>query len=80
MLDWIIAIVLGIMIGGGILGYGTYWAISNERKEFNNGICTKCNLKLRHYDDTSHGDRLYTCDKCRKNVFISYSCVDRNFK
>ena len=23
---------------------------------------------------------LLTCDRCGKNVFISYSCVDRDFK
>lgn len=76
----IIKILIGLIIGGGLLGYGTYWAISNERKNFNNGMCDCCNLKLRHYSNTSRGDRLYICDKCGKNVFVSYDCVDMNKK
>ena len=43
-------------------------------------MCDCCNLKLRHYSYTSHGDRLYICDKCGKNVFVSYDCVDMNKK
>ena len=76
----LIKILIGLIIGGGILGYGTYWAISNERKSFNNGMCTKCNIKLRNFDTTSQGNRLYICDKCGRDVFVSYDCVDKLYK
>ena len=71
----IIIIIIIIML----LIPGTIWAIKSEKRDFNNGICPRCNNKYRLMDYTSHGDRLYICDKCNSVIFVSYKCVDKDF-
>ena len=60
----VIIIIITILIPG------TIWAINDEKREFNNGICPRCNNKLKLFDYTSHGDRLYICEKCRWVTFV----------
>lgn len=49
---------------------------NHEKKEYNNGICTKCGGNLRYFDSDSQGGRGYNCDKCNNFVWVSYN-VDK---
>ena len=55
---------------------GLLWARLSEKKAYNNGVCTKCGEKLRHFDCDSQGGRGYCCDKCGRVVWVSYN-VDK---
>lgn len=71
----IIIAIVGICILCGIL-YG----IKVERKKFNNGVCPKCGKQLKHFDTDSQGGRGYCCNDCHYFTWVSYDCVDKNFK
>lgn len=49
-----------------------------EKKDFNKGICPKCNNKLKHFDSDSDGNRGYTCPNCDYTTWCSYN-VDKNY-
>jgi hypothetical protein len=53
-----------------------------EKKGFNNGICPYCKRKLVHFDTDSQGGRGYTCKNtnCGYYTWVSYKCVDKNFR
>ena len=51
-----------------------------EKKEFNNGICEKCNTALRLYRTDSDKCRHYTCDSCGYSCMISFDSVDKEFR
>lgn len=71
--------IIGILIGLVLLvllAFGIVIARNNEKKEYNDGICTKCGNKLRLFDEDSQGGRVYHCDKCGRFVWISYN-VDK---
>lgn len=57
-----------------------FYAIHCEKKDFNNGICPKCGNKLYHFDTDSQGGRGYCCHKCPYFTWISWNCVDKNYK
>ena len=59
---------------------GISFAIYIEKKEFNNGKCPKCGKQLKLFDMDSQGGRGYCCYDCRYYAWISYDCVDKNFK
>ena len=46
--------------------------IISDRKAYNNGICRKCNGKLRHADTDSQGDKLWVCDNCGNYLWTSW--------
>lgn len=62
-----------------ILVIGTIWAITQEKKSFNNGLCISCHEPLRLFDLDSQGGRGYVCTKCRRKVWVSYN-VDRDYR
>ena len=53
-----------------------------EKKSFNNGTCPYCKRKLVHFDTDSQGGRGYTCKNtnCGYYTWVSYNCVDKNFR
>lgn len=51
-----------------------------ETAEFNDGICPRCDKKLRHFGNTSQGNRGYICDKCGYAAWVSYNCVDKKYR
>lgn len=60
--------------------YGILYGIKVERKGFNNGVCPKCGKQLKRFDTDSQGGRGYCCNDCRYFTWVSYNCVDKNFK
>lgn len=72
---YIACIVIIVLVISGIL-YG----IKVEYKDFNSGICPKCGKRLKHFDTDSQGGRGYCCYDCHYFIWISYDCVDKNFK
>ena len=71
--------IIGILIGLVLLvliAFGMIIARNSEKKEYNDGICTKCGNKLRLFDEDSQGGRGYHCDKCGRFVWVSYN-VDK---
>lgn len=70
----IVLIVLGLIVACGCLA-----TIRHERKEFNNGVCPCCGIRLRHFDTDSQGGRGYICDQCGHHVWVSYGVVDKSF-
>ena len=56
----------------------TIIGIMLEKRGFNNGICPRCNKRLRNFDIDSQGGRGYICD-CGYHTWISYNCVDKDF-
>jgi len=46
--------------------------IHMDKKSFNNGICTECGHKLRHFDNDSQGGEGWCCDHCNNVVWVSW--------
>ena len=65
-------ILLGII--GAIIG------IEIEKNRFNKGICPNCGDKLLLFDYDSMSSRGYICGSCQYTIWISYNCVDKNYK
>ena len=65
---------IGNIIGLAIM---TCAGIHFEKKEYNNGFCSKCGAELVQYDTDSQGGRCYKCSKCKYPVWVSYLCVDK---
>lgn len=63
-----------------ILILGITCTIYVERKNFNNGMCPKCGKQLRFFDIDSQGGRGYCCNDCNYYTWVSYDCVDKNYK
>lgn len=59
---------------------GILYGIHIEKREFNNGICPKCGKKLNWFDSDSQGGRGYCCHDCRYFTWVSYDCVDKDYK
>ena len=59
---------------------GILYAIYSEYKEFNKGICPKCGKRFRLFDMDSQGGRGYCCNDCGHYVWVSYDCVDKNYR
>lgn len=74
----ILAIILSVFICAIIISCLIY-AFYTEPRDFNDGICTYCGSKLRHFDTDSGGGRGYCCDNCGRTIWISWF-ADRNFK
>ena len=51
----------------------------NERKLFNNGICSQCNIKFKYIAYDSSGSTGYECPNCHHSVWISCHSVDKDF-
>ena len=73
-------IIFGSMIVAAMIG--ALVGICIETYNWNNGRCRKCGGKLVFFDYDSRGGRGYCCEdnRCRHNVWISYTCVDRKRK
>ena len=56
------------------------FGIHLEKKSFNNGICINCKYHLKLFDYDSHNGRGYQCPKCKYIVWVSYNCVDKNYR
>lgn len=71
---------IGLLIFWILVGViGVTAAIRNESKIFNGGKCTNCNGVLRLFDCDSQGGRGYTCDTCKRKVWISYKKIDGDY-
>jgi DNA-directed RNA polymerase subunit RPC12/RpoP len=51
-----------------------------EKKAFNKGKCTHCNVDMKLFDYDSHGGRGYACPNCAHKVWISYNIIDKDFR
>lgn len=61
-----VVIALVIMVGVGLNVY-------NDYKNYNHGKCRYCDGKLSLcYYDLQSGRLLYKCNKCQRNVWISW--------
>ena len=69
--DCVVFILL--LIGG--MQYGIYI----EKKGFNKGVCPKCG-KIKYFDMNSQGGRGYCCNSCKYYTWVSYKCVDKDYK
>ena len=49
-----------------------------DKKEFNNGVCSKCGTRLSPHEIRSDGERTYRCRDCGHTVTIFYN-VDKNY-
>jgi endogenous inhibitor of DNA gyrase (YacG/DUF329 family) len=74
----IIPCIIGILV---LLFFasGIIWAMNQEYKEYNNGICPKCGKPLKWFDTDSHGGRGYCCNECRYYVWVSYDWIDKEY-
>ena len=70
MIDLVVVVAIAILISLMV------FSRENEKRAYNNGICTKCGSKLRLFDYDSHGGRGYICDNCNHVVWCSYN-VDK---
>ena len=43
-----------------------------DKKNYNNGICTKCGGKLYHEDTDSQGGKMWVCDSCKTTLWTSW--------
>lgn len=57
---------------------GMWWALSSERKEWNNGICAVSGKPWKCFDIDSQGGRGYT-DGAGHYCWISYD-IDKNYE
>lgn len=48
-----------------------------ERKQFNKGVCPKCNSQLKHVGPDYYDIRAYVCEKCDYVTWVSYRAVDK---
>lgn len=63
-------------------------AIRREALDYNHGICPRCESqgefiemrKLKKFDEDSQGGRGYKCDRCGYVTWVSYDCVDCDYK
>ena len=68
----IIVIVLVILIIS-IFIYGILMTISSEKKNYNNGICSKCGTKFEKSKALQlSGEHDYYCPNCENYVSVSY--------
>ena len=72
-----IALTSSLIIGIVVLIVIFIIGIFSEKKDYNNGICPKCNQRLHHFDTDSQGGRGYICDKCNYTTWISYPFIDK---
>lgn len=54
--------------------------ITLEKQDFNNGICPRCGDELESFSADSQGGRGYICRCCNYTTWVSYKCVDKNYK
>ena len=62
--------------------------IHREKLDYNHGICPRCGnqnvfiemRRLKKFDDDSQGGRGYKCDRCGYVTWVSYDCVDCDYK
>ena len=57
-------------------------SIRREARDYNHGICPRCERmrKLKKFDVDSQGGRGYVCDHCGYVTWVSYDCVDCDYK
>jgi hypothetical protein len=53
-----------------VLAWVAYLYYVIEPREFNKGVC-RCGNLLRHFDTDSGGGRGWTCDSCRREMWIN---------
>ena len=56
-----------------------YIASCFEARDFNGGICKRCNSRLQYFDTDSQGGRGYNCPMCNYETWVSYNRVDKDF-
>lgn len=63
-------------------------SIRREARDYNHGVCPRCESqnkcvemrKLKKFDEDSQGGRGYKCDCCGYVTWVSYDCVDCDYK
>ena len=48
-----------------------------EKKDYNNGVCRNCGIKLKQFDVDSQGGRGYICERCGHTVWVSWNVDGR---
>lgn len=58
---------------------GFRWAVNEEKKRYNNGVCPRCGKKLKLSKITSDGERKYVCEDktCGYITFVAWGGVDK---
>ena len=78
-MEGIVIVVCFLLFSGGMYMWIS-GMIAKEKREYNNGVCPKCNSRLQYIEtDMDNEKRLYVCSKCNDyHTWISYDCVDKN--
>lgn len=71
MIEFILPIFIALWVGGAIFMY------FDDKKEYNNGICSNCGHRWRYFDTDSQGGRGYICDECKRVIWISWPIGDK---
>lgn len=61
------------------LPFAFLYAKRKEKKEFNNGYCRCCNMRLQPYHASKNHNNRYICDNCGFVIEIFYK-TDKHFK
>lgn len=56
-----IIVVIIVMLVGTIL--------TNEARNFNNGVCVECGINYEAVDTTRHGQVVYVCPNCHHKAY-----------
>jgi len=74
-----VGLIISLMICGFVLTFiivGGIYSYSNEKKDWNNGHCSKCHNKWKSFDMDLQGGRGYKC-LCGRYIWISYHSIDK---
>jgi tRNA(Ile2) C34 agmatinyltransferase TiaS len=67
-----------------VLIFSPIYCYLDDKKDYNNGICSNCGDKLYHFDVNSQGEDGYRCRKCDRTIWLSwykpYKRDKNNFK
>lgn len=83
MYYWIVLLIMVTFVTALVL-----LSIHREARDYNHGICPRCESqnkyaemrKLKKFDEDSQGGRGYVCDHCGYVTWVSYDCVDCDYK
>ena len=71
-----ISVIILFIIGG--LCICSY---TEEKRDFNDGVCKFCESKLHYFDMDSGGARGYMCENCMKHwCWVSWKKIDKNYR
>jgi hypothetical protein len=72
-----IVVLLVIYLAGSFLL--TRWCKRVEEEDFGKGVCLYCGSKLRKFEESRHGARVYCCDLCHRNVWVHFREIDGSY-